>query len=93
MRGAVLEALVRVGGVDYLVRVAKEHPAVFCRLLAKLIPRRVVLADRGPALAELVEASECGTSAGLPPVPAQMTARLLKRPRSATFLLPHPACG
>ena len=38
----VLEALHRAGGVDYLVWVARKHPAVFIRLLIRLLPRREV---------------------------------------------------
>lgn len=38
LKEIVLEALDQAGGADYLVRVAKANPAVFCQLLQKIIP-------------------------------------------------------
>jgi hypothetical protein len=38
IKTALLKALDRLGGVDYLVKVGEENPAVFCALLAKIIP-------------------------------------------------------
>ena len=38
LRGVVLSALHNAGGVDYLVKVARENPAVFCALLGRLLP-------------------------------------------------------
>ena len=38
VRAAILDAFVRAGGSSYLVRVANEHPAVFCALLGKILP-------------------------------------------------------
>ena len=38
VRAAILDAFVQVGGSSYLVRVANEHPAVFCTLLGKILP-------------------------------------------------------
>lgn len=35
---AIEEAFEKAGGVKYLVKVAEENPAVFCQLLARLIP-------------------------------------------------------
>jgi hypothetical protein len=33
-----VDAFVQAGGSSYLVRVANEHPAVFCALLGKILP-------------------------------------------------------
>ena len=38
VRAAILDAFVQAGGSSYLVRVANEHPAVFCTLLGKILP-------------------------------------------------------
>lgn len=35
---AIEEAFEKAGGVKYLVKLADEHPAVFCQLLGRLIP-------------------------------------------------------
>jgi hypothetical protein len=52
VRAAILDAFVQAGGVDYLVRVANECPAVFCTLLAKILPME--LATDGPITHEIV---------------------------------------
>jgi hypothetical protein len=36
-----LEAFVKLGGTAWLVRVAKENPAVFCALLGKILPTEI----------------------------------------------------
>ena len=41
VRAAVLDAFVQLGGSSYLVRVANEHPAVFCTLLGKILPTEI----------------------------------------------------
>ena len=41
VRAAILDAFVQVGGSSYLVRVANEHPAVFCALLGKILPTEI----------------------------------------------------
>jgi hypothetical protein len=38
VKDALLQAFDEVGGVDYLVQVAKSDPRTFCMLLAKLLP-------------------------------------------------------
>jgi len=48
-------ALIKLGGVDYLVRIGKKRPALFVRLLERIIPLQVKSAlampeDSGPAL-------------------------------------------
>ena len=47
LKQAILGALEAEGGVDYLRRVARENPTVFCALLAKVLPLTVV--DEKPA--------------------------------------------
>lgn len=39
IKAAIEGALSAVGGQHYLERVARKHPAVFCALLARLIPK------------------------------------------------------
>ena len=41
IKGAILGAFGKVGGEDYLARVAIEHPQVFCALLGKVLPIQV----------------------------------------------------
>jgi hypothetical protein len=38
IKGAITEAFTQLGGVDYLVGVARDDPKTFCALLAKLVP-------------------------------------------------------
>lgn len=39
LKEAILRALDKAGGEDYLAQVAVEKPEVFCKLLALLVPR------------------------------------------------------
>ena len=41
IKDGILEAFEKVGGVDYLVELAKVDPPTFCRLLAAIIPSSV----------------------------------------------------
>jgi hypothetical protein len=41
LRAAILDAFVQAGGSSYLVRVANEHPAVFCALLGKILSTEI----------------------------------------------------
>ena len=41
VRLMVVEALQRLGGVDYFVWLARKHPLAFVRLLGRLLPRPV----------------------------------------------------
>ena len=43
IKDAVEKAFVAVGGSRYLEKIAAEHPAVFCTLLAKVLPRQMEL--------------------------------------------------
>ena len=38
VKQAIEEAFEKAGGVKYLIKVAEEHPQVFCTLLSRLIP-------------------------------------------------------
>ena len=38
VKQALYEAFEKAGGQEYLVKIAQEQPAVFCRLLARLLP-------------------------------------------------------
>ncbi len=38
IKDMIIEALDNSGGVEYLMKVAEENPAVFCTLLGKVIP-------------------------------------------------------
>jgi len=41
IRAAIHEAFTKAGGVNYLLTVAADNPAVFCGLLAKILPKQV----------------------------------------------------
>ena len=41
LRAAILDAFEKVGGEEYLVRVAREDPKIFCTLLAKILPTQL----------------------------------------------------
>lgn len=43
LREAIQEAFVKVGGADYLVTVANDSPAAFCKLLGMTLPKDVNL--------------------------------------------------
>ncbi len=43
IKDAVEKAFVAAGGSKYLEKIAKEHPAVFCTLLGKVLPRQMEL--------------------------------------------------
>jgi hypothetical protein len=58
VREAITHAFNTVGGETYLVRVARKHPAVFCAVLAKLIPLQVTGAHGGPIETTDVSARE-----------------------------------
>jgi len=53
IKDGILEAFEQVGGVDYLVEVARRDPQTFCRLLAAIIPSEIkasVTLDLGQAM-------------------------------------------
>ena len=41
IKNGILEAFDQVGGVDYLVELAKVDPPTFCRLLGAIIPSEI----------------------------------------------------
>lgn len=41
IKQTIVDAFDQLGGVDYLVSVAKDNPAVFCTLVGKVIPKEV----------------------------------------------------
>jgi hypothetical protein len=43
VKAALLQAFDKVGGVDYLVEIARSDPRTFCMLLAKLLPHEFKL--------------------------------------------------
>ena len=45
LREMILRALDKVGGMSYLVRQAEANPAAFMALLAKTMPKDIVLQD------------------------------------------------
>jgi hypothetical protein len=47
LREALKQSFEEVGGVDYLVKLARTDPKTYCRLLAKLIPDALKLEGRG----------------------------------------------
>ena len=48
IRDMIAKALDEVGGVDYLVDMAREHPGPFLSLIGKVIPIQVTGEDGGP---------------------------------------------
>ena len=48
LKEAIQNAFTKVGGEDYLVRVARKSPETFCRLLGKLLPKDVVWSGDPP---------------------------------------------
>ena len=47
VKQAIYEAFEKVGGQEYLVKIAQEQPAVFCRLLARLLPGELKIDPEG----------------------------------------------
>lgn len=41
IKQGIIEAFEQVGGVDYLVEIARCDPPTFCRLLATIIPAEI----------------------------------------------------
>lgn len=54
LRAAIREAFERAGGVEYLVSVAHENPAVFCGLLGRILPMEVQGTDGSPLQIQIV---------------------------------------
>ena len=41
IKDGIIEAFDQVGGVDYLIEIARRDPPTFCRLLAAIIPSEI----------------------------------------------------
>lgn len=55
LRADVIEAYAKVGGVEYLMRVAEEDPRTFCAILMRVLPvevRAELGSDLAAAIAE-----------------------------------------
>ena len=55
VRKAILQAFDELGGVAYLLEVAKSDPKIFCALLAKIVAVRVEGEDNPPMLLATVD--------------------------------------
>lgn len=58
LKAAIMGAFQKVGGEDYLVKVANENTAVFLTLLGKIVPHELTGKDGGPLQTEDVGARE-----------------------------------
>jgi len=50
VREAILAAFDEVGGVEWLVGLARREPAAFTRLLAKMVPQALTVQDERPVV-------------------------------------------
>ena len=41
VKTAIEDAFDKLGGMDYLVRIGREQPQVFCQLLGRVLPRNL----------------------------------------------------
>ena len=55
VKEAIVEAFNQVGGVDYLVSIAKDDPKTFCALVGKVIPLEVTGQAGGPLQIQLID--------------------------------------
>ena len=55
VRDAIFNAFEKVGGQDYLVKVANEHPQVFCTLLGKILPKQVDMSVSADPIRDLMD--------------------------------------
>ena len=53
LKDAVIKTFKKVGGIKYLEGVARTDPAVFCRLLGRLLPHEIATSD-GPLKSEII---------------------------------------
>ena len=67
VKEAILEAFGRLGGPDYLEKIGKSHPHVYCTLLGKIVPTEVKAeltgAGGGPLLVEMIVEHHAATAA------------------------------
>lgn len=59
-RACIHEAFVELGGAEYLVKVGKKSPAVFCKLFGMTLPKDIKV-DVGKTLEQLIRDSYAGT--------------------------------
>lgn len=45
VKDAFLESLQQLGGVDYLVKLGKDHPEIYARLLLQILPKPLPESD------------------------------------------------
>lgn len=64
LKGSVMDAFGKLGGVAYLVTVGKEDPKTFCALLGKLLPMQVGSDPENP-LAVIMKSLD-GLTSGIP---------------------------
>lgn len=56
IKAAIIEAFEKAGGADYLAKVAKEQPQVFCALLGRVMPLQVTGEGGGPVQVQIAGA-------------------------------------
>ncbi|RLA16679.1 MAG: hypothetical protein DRQ56_10265 [Gammaproteobacteria bacterium] len=54
VKDMIIEALGNSGGVEYLVKVAKDNPAVFCTLLGRVLPHNHTSEDDTVAMPRVI---------------------------------------
>lgn len=54
LKDAILNAFTKVGGEDYLVKVALADPKTFCALLGRVLPMQLVGAGDGPVRLQII---------------------------------------
>lgn len=55
LKDQILQALDELGGVAYLVKLAKENPTAFSALLGRILPTQVTGPDGGPVQISVAE--------------------------------------
>ena len=55
LKDQILQALDELGGVAYLVKLAKENPTAFSTLLGRILPTQVTGPDDGPVQISVAE--------------------------------------
>lgn len=62
LKDAIMHAFEEVGGVPYLVKVARDDPRTFCTLLGKVLPLQVTGSGDGPLTVQIVRFSDADGS-------------------------------
>ena len=58
LKDAILKALEKAGGEEYLHRVSQSDPRTFCTLLGRVLPMQVTGENGGPLQISVVKFSE-----------------------------------